>query len=44
MIIGKHFDDGTVLRVAHTYEQAVGGFPSPPALTTATTATTGSSA
>ena len=44
MIIGKHFDDGTVLRVAHTYEQAVGGFPSPPALTTATTETTGSSA
>jgi amidase len=27
MIIGKHFDDATVLRVAHTLEQAVGGFP-----------------
>jgi amidase len=30
MIIGKHFDDATVLRVAHTYEQALGGFPAPP--------------
>jgi amidase len=30
MIIGKHFDDATVLRVAHTFEQAVGGFPAPP--------------
>jgi len=29
MIIGRHFDDATVLRVAHTFEQAVGGFPSP---------------
>jgi amidase len=29
MIIGKHFDDATVLRVAHTFEQAVGGFPTP---------------
>jgi amidase len=29
MIIGKHFDDATVLRVAHTFEQAVGGFPMP---------------
>jgi amidase len=29
MIIGKRFDDATVLRVAHTYEQAVGGFPAP---------------
>lgn len=27
MIIGKPFDDATVLRVAHTFEQAVGGFP-----------------
>jgi amidase len=27
MIIGRHFHDATVLRVAHTYEQAVGGFP-----------------
>lgn len=30
MIVGKHFDDATVLRVAHTFEQAVGGFPAPP--------------
>ncbi|WP_236796052.1 amidase [Amycolatopsis sp. GM8] len=39
MIIGKRFDDATVLRVAHTYEQAAGGFPMPPVA-----ATTGSSA
>ncbi len=31
MIIGRRFDDATVLRVAHTYEQAVGGFPAAPA-------------
>ena len=31
MIVGKHFDDATVLRVAHAFEQAVGGFPAPPA-------------
>jgi amidase len=31
MIIGKRFDDSTVLRVAHTFEQAVGGFPAPQA-------------
>jgi amidase len=30
MIIGKHFDDANVLRVAHTYELAVGAFPAPP--------------
>ena len=30
MLVGKHFDDATVLRVAHAYESAVGGFPSPP--------------
>ncbi|MHA6618423.1 amidase [Pseudonocardia sp. DLS-67] len=30
MIIGRHFADATVLRVAHTFEQAVGGFPAPP--------------
>ena len=30
MIVGGQFDDATVLRVAHTYEQAVGGFPAPP--------------
>lgn len=29
MIIGKHFDDATVLRVAHAFEQAVAGFPAP---------------
>ncbi len=32
MIVGRQFDDATVLRVAHTYEQARGGFPAPPAL------------
>lgn len=31
MIMGKRYDDATVLRVAHAYEQAVGGFPRPPA-------------
>jgi amidase len=31
MIIGKQFDDATVLRVANTFEQAVGGFPTPSA-------------
>ena len=30
MIVGKHFDDSTVLRVAHAFERAVGGFPAPP--------------
>ena len=30
MIIGRHFDDGTCLRVAHAIEQASGGFPTPP--------------
>jgi amidase len=30
MIVGKHFDDATCLRVAHAFEQLVGGFPSPP--------------
>lgn len=33
MIIGKNWDDATVLRVAHTFEQAVGGFPTPQAAT-----------
>jgi amidase len=33
MIIGRHFDDATVLRVAHAFEQAVGGFPAPQAAT-----------
>lgn len=32
MIVGRKFDDATVLRVAHTYEQAVGGFPAPPVI------------
>jgi amidase len=27
MIVGRHLDDATVLRVAHTLEQACGGFP-----------------
>ena len=31
MIIGKHFDDATVLRVGHTFEQLQGGFPTPDA-------------
>jgi amidase len=30
MIVGKMFDDATVLRVAHAYERAVDGFPAPP--------------
>ena len=29
MIVGKHFDDATVLRVGHTFEQIRGEFPSP---------------
>ena len=29
MIIGKRFDDATVLRVAHAFETAVGGFSTP---------------
>ena len=28
-IVGRQFDDATVLRAAAAYEQAVGGFPSP---------------
>jgi amidase len=30
MIVGRHFDDATVLRVAAAYEHAVGGFRPPP--------------
>jgi amidase len=30
MIVGRHFDDATVLQVAHAYEQALGGFPVAP--------------
>ena len=29
MTVGKRFDDATVLRVAHAFEQAAGGFPAP---------------
>ena len=35
MIIGRHFDDATCLRVAHAYETAVGSFPSPSVAATA---------
>jgi amidase len=31
MIVGRHFQDATCLRVAHAFEQAVGGFPMPKA-------------
>ncbi len=30
MVIGRQFDDATCLRVAAAFEEAVGGFPSPP--------------
>lgn len=30
MVVGKHFEDATCLRVGHALEQAVGGFPAPP--------------
>jgi amidase len=30
MIVGRHFDDATCLRVAAAFEEAAGGFPSPP--------------
>ncbi|MBA8804836.1 amidase [Nocardioides ginsengisegetis] len=30
MVIGRKFDDATVLRVAHALEIAIGGFPPPP--------------
>src|SRR5579884_671798 len=29
MIMGKRFDDATVLNVAHAFEQLCGGFPRP---------------
>ncbi|WP_432522316.1 amidase [Kineococcus sp. SYSU DK006] len=35
MIVGRRFEDATVLRVAHAYETAVGGFPAPPVRTAA---------
>ncbi|HEU5419805.1 MAG TPA: amidase [Streptosporangiaceae bacterium] len=31
MIVGRHFDDATCLRVARACEAAAGGFPAPPA-------------
>ncbi|SFP11760.1 amidase [Geodermatophilus dictyosporus] len=31
MLVGRRFADATCLRVAHAFEQLVGGFPSPPA-------------
>jgi amidase len=31
MLVGKRFADATCLRVAHAFEQLVGGFPAPPA-------------
>ena len=34
MIVGRHFDDATCLRVAHAFEHAVGGFPAPSAVAT----------
>jgi amidase len=34
MIVGRHFDDVTPLRVAHLFELLVGGFPQPPAAVT----------
>src|SRR6516165_811234 len=30
MIVGRHLEDATCLRVARAYENAVGGFPTPP--------------
>jgi amidase len=36
MIIGRHFADADVLRVAHTFEREVGGFPVPQAATART--------
>ena len=30
MIVGRHFDDATCLRVAHAFGRRVGGFPAPP--------------
>ncbi|WP_158886829.1 amidase [Amycolatopsis anabasis] len=30
MLIGRRFDDATPLRVAHAFENLVGGFPAPP--------------
>jgi amidase len=30
MLTGRRFEDTTCLKVAHAYEQLVGGFPAPP--------------
>jgi amidase len=30
MLVGKHFDEPTILRAAHSYEKAAGGFPLAP--------------
>ncbi|MGY1805766.1 amidase [Blastococcus sp. SYSU D00669] len=30
MLVGRRFEDATCLRVAHAFEQLVGGFPAPP--------------
>jgi amidase len=38
MLVGRHFEDATCLRVAHALEQAVGGFPRAPVAATAGTA------
>ncbi len=35
MIVGRQFDDATVLRAARAFEQAVGGFPAPARATAA---------
>ena len=34
MIVGRRFEDATVLRAAHAFERAVGGFPAPPTMAT----------
>src|SRR4051794_37504759 len=31
MLVGRRFEDSTCLKVAHAFEQLVGGFPTPPA-------------
>jgi amidase len=31
MLVGRRFEDATCLKVAHAFEQLVGGFPAPPA-------------
>jgi amidase len=41
MLVGRQFDDATVLRAAHAYEQSVGGFPTPTSSTPATATAAG---